>query len=134
MLSADGPVRLLTGMLWRNAAMSAICSFDSGIADIAPRPFWTIGRDQLAVPIVEHRRRPKKVRTTAVAATRVGPVAERAVHAPQCLASFDGGGVSRWALRVRDEPAPTRTALLSGSGRDDVVPNSAAATNAAGMA
>ena len=72
--------------------------------------------DQLAV---EHGRRAQEVRTATVTATRVRPVAERIVHTPECLASFDGRRIARRSLRVGDKAAAARTALLSRRGRDD---------------
>src|SRR4029434_4810205 len=75
----------------------------------------------------------QEVGTTAITATRVRSVAERAVHAPLRLPPFDRGRVARLARRIRDEsaaPSPAlrsrartvasgrRSPLLSG-GRDD---------------
>ena len=93
--------RLLIAKLCRNAAMSAIWLAAEIELRHAGRPAVLHDRgDAFAVLIVLHELRAQQARS-AVAAARVGAVAELAVDAVERLAALDNDGIGRRPLRRR---------------------------------
>jgi hypothetical protein len=72
--------------------------------------------DQLAVLIVEHDRRAQQARS-AIAAARVGTVAEGAVRAVRCASSLGSDGIAGGAHRVCADSRTTDASSAAAGGR-----------------